>query len=313
MESITRRMIFGLISFSLILTAVLFPAQPAQATTPPYEWSNWEIYVDFPPDNSVRAQWIVRVGHYTTDSTGKLIATPTNMYQEFLSCSVHGTATVNMGVATLDNSTSTPGYIQCTVPSYKTVVDMLTGNTFAGSQQDPSCKAGIQRPWGGAYVQLHDSDSPNILPGFHPTASHPIIYHPDVNLSTDVDSSTNRAQTQLAFDHHIIQSSPFHIQPWNDLWSGYGAESVLSRPEFWAWAKFIDQTVFTTAATVAPASDSLHWANSSQISPHQPPMPSFSLTQASTTVYIGHNPVDGSYFDGEIRAVSLDPGCFGQN
>ena len=192
----------NIVTFLAILaTTILYPTQSAQASTPPYSWSSWELRVDFPASNTINAIFIVRVGYHVPDGSGGTKQVVDILHEELIPCSPEGDVTIDPGIATFLNTSASPGHILCTLPDYATTVDSLTGGSYTiGSSVT------VSRPWITALLTPVPGDG---NPGPVDPTENPVFYHPEIQLSTPSGVNPGTAHLHYGFDGGHVTSDLF--------------------------------------------------------------------------------------------------------
>ncbi len=284
--------------FAILVAAILLPGQAAQASTTSYDWSNWELRVDFPAPNTINALFIVRVGHYAPDSSGVMKEVADIVHAAPIPCTPHGDVLIDVGIATFDNGAISPGHILCTLPNYAAMVRGLTGGTYSIG---PSI--GVVNPW----VTVNLSPIPgDAHPGPIDLTENPIFYHPDIQLSTPSGINPGTAHLHFSFNGNHITSDFFNIHtPWNSLWAGHISDELFSRSAFWSWATHLNPADLFGLSGIPLLANGTRLGVASTSSGTTYP-----ISTKSTTVCIGCDLDAGTFFDGTISRLSVDPGNY---
>lgn len=133
-----------------------------------------------------------------------------------------------------------------------------------------------------------------------------------------VDANHNLAQGQLTLIFHdgSVRSWQTNLfSSWQldgfQLWAGYNAPRYIAINSQDGFAKFLADAGFWEDVKEEFSEGFFFWESEAQAKYLKEEMPAEFRIQGGTLVYIGHNPETDSYFEGVIRAVSIDPGCRG--
>jgi hypothetical protein len=254
--------------FPIVIVGVFFvgillflSVHSAEAISSP--WVRWKINLAF-PNNKLDAQLIVQKWHTTTN--GQHVMDDEKSFP--ISCLNVGSPTIKNGKAVLNGSS----YFRCDVPS----IQEKTWQSWQLSIPD-SCDS--KRPY--ITGQLTIAGSPT-----DPTPNNPIFYREDIQLSTPLDVTTQKATLAMTFDQASAVSGTFVITPAGQTYTAYFARSgpLTSVPNF---------VVDGSSLSAAPATI------------NQPTV----LSSLASTVYFGYSPVSGEYFEGKIGPLVVDPVC----
>lgn len=191
-----------------------------------------------------------------------------------LKCEERGSIVIKNGVATFPGD----AYFSCLMPDIAEIAaDITNGQVVIGSYCD--CKD----PWATGIV------SPDPLP-VQAEPFNPIFYRDDIQLGVPIQGGGEKARLEFAVDTVSVISAPF----------------PLNRPNYDFFARFEPdpnipnrfQPIFELNRINLPAFPNL--VNQQ-----------LSLSTAASMIYIGYDPVDNVYFEGEIEDLNVDPACFG--
>lgn len=196
------------------------------------------------------------------------------VYKTTLECKEHGWVPIEKGVATFSGDS----YFSCEVPSIAEIAYHMTDKQLIiGAQCE--CKD----PW--------------IIGNISPESKYisseplnPIFYRDDLQISSPILGG-NKSRLEFNVDNVSINSANFSLgQPFYE----FMAEFV---PSYGTTFRFVPSfEVNRTHLTAIPSSINQQL---------------FLSTEAST-IYIGYNPVDDAYFEGQIERLNVDPACFGR-
>ena len=298
-RSLLRKKSVNLMTLLAILaTTILLPTHAVQASTPSYSWSNWELRVDFPASGAVNALFIVRIGHHVPDGSGGTAQVADIVHTTSVPCTPQGDVKIAPGVAIFHNTPMAPGHILCTLPDYASMVNGLTSGAYTISSS-----VGVAQPWATAKVAPAPGD-PHAGP-INPT-QNPIFYHPDIQLSTPLGLNPGTAHLHFGFGGNYLTSDFFHADPaGSSLWSGVVHNELFSRADFWSWATYLNPGDLFGLSGIPLVADGTRMAIASSSTAS-----TFSMGTASTTVCIGCNLDAGTYFEGAINRLAVDPGNF---
>jgi hypothetical protein len=213
-------------------------------------------------------------------------------------------------------------YLSCIFPSYSAEVASLAPMIAIPT---PSCACTNPN------VSLYGTLAVNS------TSINPIFT--DINgdmqayISVDTSSGTPSAQSHLYLNQPrgtspltpmppgtvgIYSSTPWPVDPVsNRVW--FGSHPV----DFWhvaglrspvtSWFSYLVDPDFDLSVAKAGNADFLHWSGGTVAPPATTiePFTKFTMNTGIIDVFIGHNPSNGSFLNGEIYQLSVDPGCWG--
>jgi hypothetical protein len=143
---------------------------------------------------------------------------------------------------------------------------------------------------------------------------------PSIRTAAHVNANDSQglAQLSLHFSDGTVQSwqsNPFSSWQQNgfQIWAGYDADRYSSIYEVSkiGWPKFLEEVGFWDEIQPEYAGGFLMWESEANPNYTDEVMPAGFGLGPGTEIYIGHNPDTKTYFNGTIRAVSVDPGCRG--
>jgi hypothetical protein len=249
-----------------------------------------EVHIAFPNDQ-LQAEWHVRVKRTLH---GAVVFERTAVMR--LRCELHGDVQIQDESAlfrAVDQS-----YIACELPSLRETVYAMTKKEPGGPivlNQQCDCK----NAWVAAKVKL---ESPTTAGG-QTLHDNPLFYHPNFQYYVPLTAGPHDPLLHVQYDG-VTQpfSGVFAPEDWNVLWTGIDGAEFLANLGPWG-DYFADYEL-----TKLP--DAHHWANGASLRDAVEPS-EFQLTTDATVIYIGHNPVLGTYSDLVVNHLDWDPPCFG--
>lgn len=275
-----------LLSFLYLVALGVLPAnaQSAQnqaATSQvPYAFA-YEFRLSF-PSNQIDAQLIASVQY----QIGKEWKQNSKSYR--VTCSPSSNLVIANEQAHFSSTNKT--YIKCAWPALSLLADDLS----SGHVQLPKT-AGFSSPGMAAQLETHGT-----------TGDNPVYYHPDRQFSI---YHHDKHEVALAYEYvggrAANQSSAFLNTGPMTAWAGSDPSAVIrkwSDPAFGSdkWYRFMSHF------GPQPLDSSHYWVNGNQLNKTSGAVGTSSTTDA-VTVFIGHNPDNGTYYDGVIYRLSDDP------
>jgi hypothetical protein len=136
----------------------------------------------------------------------------------------------------------------------------------------------------------------------------------------DANTSQGLAQLTLQFydEANVLTSKSWQsnlFSSWQQngfqIWAGYDAARYAEHAAQTGWAEFLAEGGFWDDLPPGSSGGFLIWESEANPSYTDEVMPGRFSLGPQTDIYIGHNPDTNAYFNGTIRAVSVDPGCRG--
>jgi hypothetical protein len=190
-----------------------------------------------------------------------------------LECTPVGTLAIAGEQATFSGD----DYIRCAMPDLVQLVAQLTHNNVILS---PVCFC-KESPWVEANLSLETT--PN-----QPEPLNPVFYRPDLQFSTPLVNK-DRAAMLFQVDNRAAQSTSFLLgsSSSESLWAEYSQTATdIFNPIFIANGSHLSSTPAVISSPLA-------------------------LSNGSTYLYIGYSPANGSYLEGTIITLRVDPACRG--
>ncbi len=189
-----------------------------------------------------------------------------------ITCSVVGNPTVQNNRATFNGSS----YYQCDVPSIQQKVLDMTSGAFVISDQ---CEA--KRPYLTGVLSL--DNTPVQL-----AADNPLFYRDDITFSLPLDITTGQAQLATLFDDAAAESSSFFPGS-----SNHTVTAVYNKGGGFQYTPVFVVDTFTYSSTPVTINQMI------------------GLSTLESTVYFGYSPATGTYFEGTLTSLVVDPYCVG--
>lgn len=283
----------------------------------------WEITFDVFL-GEMRAVWIGRVWE---NQDGVETNKQLKVIDISESCTAHGAPVFAEDAVTLDG---VDDYITCTIPDFQAIFGSMVA-------QLRNCRCRYEGP---PYA------SADVSP-VHSTVPQPVVYHERLHLEVmnqeaktvwfpsiktgaagqsgswqpaatrvGLADSLGLAQLTLHFqDGEVLswQSKPFSVWQENgfQVWAGYNAARFVENNSPDGFNAFLGDSGFWDAVEPEYVEGLLFWESEAQTKYVDEPMPSGFGLGPGTEIFIGHNPVDNSFFEGIVRSVAIDPGCRG--
>jgi hypothetical protein len=186
-----------------------------------------------------------------------------------------GTVTVANGRATFASG----GYLECALPSIRNEIRALYPPANPDDYQDPF--------WVRAVSAVDTSIST-------PLSGNPVIAHPDIALFLPYNSAGGTAQARILTRDHDTISPPY---------SPATPSTVIVNQRNWL------EENGTPGCTVRVR----HQGNDLPLDPYGCPLPNEAMNFEldATTFYLGYSPADGTYFNGSLFYLVVDPVVWG--
>lgn len=270
---VNKQVKLRLLIILLPIVSLILAIQPAEAAAS--RWALWKLTASF-PNNSLTTTLIVQVGHTTT--SGKNVI---DLESDFpVPCLAVGKPVIQNNQATFDGSS----YFSCTIPSIQDKVSLMTSGYFT---IPATCSS--KRPYINAVATINSTP-------IQASSDNPLFYRKDNNQNVDfsldvpLDTTTQQAtmRTQFGVGQLAILSDDFNISTDQLLSAEYQRIGNTYRfaPKF---------TVDAISLTAIP--DIINGP--------------FVLSNLESIAYIGYSPTQGTYFEGSLTSILVDPYCTG--
>jgi hypothetical protein len=323
------RWLIGALVMLMLLPATSGGSARAMAQVTEYA-GEWEITVDV-LNGELRATFIGRVWE-TTDGVEKNEKVDVLDISE--SCTVFGAPIFGQDDVTLDG---VDDYISCQIPD----LELFFAPLHPPFRQQCICQF-EGPPYASADISPVYSTDPQ--PVVYHNRLHLDVMHVDTKtvrfptiktlaggktlagdgksnwlrdaVRMDANNSLGQARLTLNFvdgTSSSWQSNPFSIWQENgfQIWAGYNAARFAGKNSGDGFNAFLGESGFWEDVQPAYTTGLFFWESEAESLYSEEVMnPGFGL-DSGTDIYIGHNPVTGTFFEGRVRAVAVDPGCRG--
>lgn len=287
-----RRLLPALLAVLALAAGFALPPAPAAATVTP-TWIGYAVVADFNASQP-KLTYTVFGGTdgppatvYEYDSVD-LIATEACTFTDI---------TYSGGYAQFNGSSSK---IECTVPSFAEKIAELFPD-LDPLENKLTCTCGGAPLWASADAILDP------VSGEQPVAN--LLNAADNGIAFRLTSNGVRARTVIDMPGAADLIGPlWNIAPSaSRVLMGVNGPSIIALDDEFGWLHYLDPAWKSAFEPVAATAR--HW--------FEPPIrvnwvtspTSYNLFTNATQLTIGHNPVTGSSFDGQLRFMRLDPGC----
>ncbi|MEM7332464.1 MAG: hypothetical protein AAF490_10245 [Chloroflexota bacterium] len=257
----------------LFLSFFLFLAnnQKAFANQPQFE-ASWDIQVDF-IGNQPNATLTVRVKEYFND----MVTNHSTKHE--LSCHVPASVAIENDEAVFNGK----GGILCKIPSLKQIVFEMTDGQFV-LPDECDCKS-------GAFAAANLTLDPNTAGDVE---SNPVFTMKDLWMDAQLLPDTSfRGQMAFTVDNHTALSDGFHVLPSSNFLYANFLQTNGAESEDLSFKPLFDANGTDLEATPEQIEEDL------------------ALSFKQHRIYIGYSPLTHQGFNGRIRTLHVDPGCFG--
>lgn len=186
-------------------------------------------------------------------------------------CEPQGKVTVTGGSAQFTNN----GYLECELPSIRDEIRAIYPPANPDNAQDPF------------WVRTITSINTGTTTG---TAGNPTLVHPDIALFLPYDTTAGKERVRLVTEHQDTLSSKF---------TPGASDTILVNQRNW-----FDENG-TASCTTGFRHQGNNLSNASYTCPTFNEAMNFSLEAATFT--IGYSPSDGTYYNGSIHHIDVDP------
>ena len=308
----------------LCILTMLIPATNGSAIAQDYTYAGeWEVTFEI-VNGKIQATWIGRAweneGGVETDVATKIVDISAN-------CTVFGAPVFSDDAVTLDG---VDDYISCKIPAigqlFASVYPLLRqcrcyfeGPPYASADISPVYSTEAQPVvfHNRLFLEVMHVDTKSVrMPLIKTLAGGPQGNWLRDAIRVDANNSLGIAQLTLNFlDGEVLswQSNRFSIWQQNgfQLWAGYNAARYVSNNTPDEFNAFLADNGFWEQVDDTFTQGVFFWESEAVSRYVDEPMPSGFGLEEGTNIYIGHNPLTGTFFEGTIRAAAVDPGCRG--
>lgn len=320
-KQVNRLIQTGLIPLLLLLWLAV-PATTRAADSQDFKFAGeWEITFEI-VNGDMRAFWIGRVWDYQSGEPEIIAHRRVDISNE---CEAIGAPIFGEDDISFDG---VDDYVRCQIPNYPAIFATMT-------PQLTRCRCYYEGP---PYVAA------DITPSYS-TLEQPVVYHDRLYLEVvhqdvkglrlpviktdgsarwwqrdgvrmDANNSLAVAKLNLQFLNDEVQtwqSNRFNLWQNNgyQIWAGYDAARYATNTDPTGFADFLADAGFWDEVQPDYGDGFFMWESEAPQSYTDVPMPSGFGLAAQSFIYIGHNPELGTFYDGTMRAVAIDPGCRG--
>jgi hypothetical protein len=211
-------------------------------------------------------------------------------------CQIFGAPTFSPSSVSFNGVSDT---ISCTIPDY---VQIFT-------EMDPElaeCRCFYTSPpWATANVEVA-----------YFGGRRPVIYHPRLELAVEALDPLAKVVASLKLHFFGGGSSSWSSEQFpvfqadgHQIWGGYNPVRFVEHFAGKRWFNFLTAAQFAKPLTPDLAAGFWLWESEAEGVADPVAMPDSFGLGPGTTVYIGHNPVDNTYFIGDLTMAVIDPGC----
>jgi hypothetical protein len=226
-------------------------------------------------------------------------------------------------------------YITCKIPDFRAYF-------FEMTEELANCRC--------RYEESPPNAAADISP-IYSTSAQPVIYHDHLHLEVmNIDTKTVRfpfiktsasgtklapalsvmrdavradANNNLGIAQLALHFKDGSVRNWQSnlfsswqkdgfqIWAGFDAARYADKTSRDGWAKFLEEGGFWDEIQPEYSNGFLIWESEATARYDDEAMPAGFTLSPESIIYIGHNPDTNAYFNGTIRAVSVDPGCRG--
>lgn len=307
---------------ALALCAIVPAALPTAATAkpgdgPPYptaEWAAWGLSASFAsgaPVVKFAAYVGVADGNPTAPGNqpavlGHLVENITAQCSTLSSTGApNPTLTIDSaGYANFDGTV----YMQCATPDWGAMVYELAPHLVVATAAECDCEVERSPLWAAADLVLHP-----VAAGT--TRANPLLDASGLGVAVSVPTSGTAARTRLARSNGSADSNTwlYDSAGGNRLLSGMNGALAVSIIDYFGGLPYLTgpgwRPYFSSQVVGGRVGHWLEPANSGTRRPA--PLAPFTVSTGEGTVLIGRSGASGQMFNGRLRDLQVDPGCFG--